>query len=227
MKKMIILLSVVFCLVLSGCGNVDSGSSSGLKYHVKCADAVDVELSLSSNTDYSLFVQDGGDRFYVYRSKAEVPTVQDGSLDTSSDIDVTKVGNDYKIELGESLLNMRDLYGNYSLSICYTGTLNDDAVSGKQGNINTARYTLHTNTGESFTSSDSSADTYTFGMTVRKFDTGGSAVEGAEFAVYGSDADARSGHNPLGTGRTDTDGLCVFVKPDGTKAHFRNGTYYN
>lgn len=111
-EKMIILLSVVFCLVLSGCGNVDSGSSSGLKYHVKCADAVDVELSLSSNTDYSLFVQDGGDRFYVYRSKAEVPTVQDGSLDTSSDIDVTKVGNDYKIELGESLLNMRDLYGN-------------------------------------------------------------------------------------------------------------------
>ena len=145
---------------------------------------------------------------------------------TSSDIDVTKVGNDYKIELGESLLNMRDLYGNYSLSVCYTGTLNDDAVPGKQGNINTARYTLHTNTGESFTSSDSSADTYTFGMTVRKFDTGGSAVEGAEFAVYGSDADARSGHNPLGTGRTDTDGLCVFVKSDGTKAHFRNGTYY-
>lgn len=145
---------------------------------------------------------------------------------TSSDIDVTRVGNDYKIELGESLLNMRDLYGNYSLSVCYTGTLNDDAVQGKQGNTNTARYTLHTNTGESFTSSDSSTDVYTFGMTVRKFDTGGSAVEGAEFAVYGNDADARSGRNPLGTGRTDTDGLCMFVKPDGTKVHFGNSTYY-
>ena len=145
---------------------------------------------------------------------------------TSSDIDVTKVGNDYKIELGESLLNMRDLYGNYSLSVCYTGTLNDDATQGKQGNTNTACYTLHTNTGESFTSSDSSTDVYTFGMSVQKFDNSGSAVEGAEFAVYGNDADARSGRNPLGTGRTDTDGLCMFVKPDGTKVHFGNSTYY-
>lgn len=92
MKKMIILLSVVFCLVLSACGNVGSDSSSGQSYHVKCADAVDVELSLSSNTKYSLFVQNGGDRFYVYRTKAEIPTLQDGSLDTSSDIDIVLEG---------------------------------------------------------------------------------------------------------------------------------------
>ena len=164
------------------------------------------------------------DSFYCTISGGAGPT--SFVVGTSSDINVIKTGNGYNIELGESLLNMRDLYGNYVLSVCYTGTLNDDAVYGKQGNINTAGYELRTNTGESFSLSDSSTDVYTFGMSVQKFDNSGSAVEGAEFALYGSETDARNGRNPLGAGRTDSEGTCLFTKQDGGKVHLGNGTYY-
>ena len=92
MKKMTILLSVILCCVLAACSNVNSDKSSGQSYHVKCADSVDIDLSLSPSDDYSLFVQSNGDRFYVYRTKAEVPTTADGDLDISSDVDIVLEG---------------------------------------------------------------------------------------------------------------------------------------
>ena len=121
-------------------------------------------------------------------------------------------------------------------SITYSAMLNDKAVVGKAGNPNTEGKIEYSNkknvTGEY---EGNTVYVYTWGVRPHKTDdsTTPKALEGAEFKLFKTKADAENLRNPIATGTSNDEGLVQFMTNkfngyDGkaTEITLQRGTYY-
>ena len=121
-------------------------------------------------------------------------------------------------------------------SITYSAMLNDKAVVGKAGNPNTEGKIEYSN--KKNVTSEYEGNTvyvYTWGVRPHKTDdsTTPKALEGAEFKLFKTKADAENLRNPIATGTSDKDGLVKFMtdkfnnyKGASTDITLQRGTYY-
>ena len=121
-------------------------------------------------------------------------------------------------------------------SITYSAMLNDKAVVGKAGNPNTEGKIEYSN--KKNVTSEYEGNTvyvYTWGVRPHKTDdsTTPKALEGAEFKLFKTKADAENLSNPIAAGTSDKDGLVQFMTSKfnnyngaSTDITLQRGTYY-
>ena len=121
-------------------------------------------------------------------------------------------------------------------SITYSAMLNDKAVVGKAGNPNTEGKIEYSN--KKNVTSEYEGNTvyvYTWGVRPHKTDdsTTPKALEGAEFKLFKTKADAENLRNPIAAGTSDKDGLVKFMTDKfnnysgaSTDITLQRGTYY-
>lgn len=168
-------------------------------------------------------------------------------FDTTNNGEGTK-STDFKVYLTREFLhknsNTTKFYGTGSAqddnavytSITYSAMLNDKAVVGKAGNPNTEGKIEYSN--KKNVTSEYEGNTvyvYTWGVRPHKTDdsTTPKALEGAEFKLFKTKADAESLSNPIATGTSDKDGLVQFMTSKfnnyngaSTDITLQRGTYY-
>lgn len=87
------------------------------------------------------------------------------------------------------------------IRVTYTATLNDSAVLGTDGNVNTAylEYSNNPYTSTSWKTQTDSAKVYTYGLDISKVDKDNheTFLPGAEFQLYASQNDATNKTNPI------------------------------
>lgn len=168
-------------------------------------------------------------------------------FDTTNNGEGTK-STDFKVYLTREFLHKNSsttkFYGTGSAqddnavytSITYSAMLNDKAVVGKAGNPNTEGKIEYSN--KKNVTSEYEGNTvyvYTWGVRPHKTDdsTTPKALEGAEFKLFKTKADAESLSNPIATGTSDKDGLVQFMTSKfnnyngaSTDITLQRGTYY-
>lgn len=168
-------------------------------------------------------------------------------FDTTNNGEGTK-STDFKVYLTREFLHKNSsttkFYGTGSAqddnavytSITYSAMLNDKAVVGKAGNPNTEGKIEYSN--KKNVTSEYEGNTvyvYTWGVRPHKTDdsTTPKALEGAEFKLFKTKADAENLRNPIATGTSDKDGLVKFMtdkfnnyKGASTDITLQRGTYY-
>ena len=168
-------------------------------------------------------------------------------FDTTNNGEGTK-STDFKVYLTREFLHKNSsttkFYGTGSAqddnavytSITYSAMLNNKAVVGKAGNPNTEGKIEYSN--KKNVTSEYEGNTvyvYTWGVRPHKTDdsTTPKALEGAEFKLFKTQADAENLRNPIATGTSDKDGLVEFMTDkfnnysgESTKITLQRGTYY-
>ena len=168
-------------------------------------------------------------------------------FDTTNNGEGTK-STDFKVYLTREFLHKNSsttkFYGTGSAqdsnavytSITYSAMLNDKAVVGKAGNPNTEGKIEYSN--KKNVTSEYAGNTvyvYTWGVRPHKTDdsTTPKALEGAEFKLFKTKADAENLRNPIATGTSDKDGLVKFMTDkfnnysgESTDITLQRGTYY-
>ena len=168
-------------------------------------------------------------------------------FDTTNNGEGTK-STDFKVYLTREFLHKNSsttkFYGTGSAqddnavytSITYSAMLNDKAVVGKEGNPNTEGKIEYSN--KKNVTSEYEGNTvyvYTWGVRPHKTDdsTTPKALEGAEFKLFKTQADAENLRNPIATGTSDKDGLVEFMTDKfnnysgaSTDITLQRGTYY-
>ena len=168
-------------------------------------------------------------------------------FDTTNNGEGTK-STDFKVYLTREFLHKNSsttkFYGTGSAqddnavytSITYSAMLNDKAVVGKAGNPNTEGKIEYSN--KKNVTSEYEGNTvyvYTWGVRPHKTDdsTTPKALEGAEFKLFKTKADAENLRNPIAAGTSDKDGLVKFMTDKfnnysgaSTDITLQRGTYY-
>ena len=168
-------------------------------------------------------------------------------FDTTNNGEGTK-STDFKVYLTREFLHKNSsttkFYGTGSAqddnavytSITYSAMLNDKAVVGKEGNPNTEGKIEYSN--KKNVTSEYEGNTvyvYTWGVRPHKTDdsTTPKALEGAEFKLFKTQADAENLRNPIAAGTSDKDGLVKFMTDKfnnysgaSTDITLQRGTYY-
>lgn len=168
-------------------------------------------------------------------------------FDTTNNGEGTK-STDFKVYLTREFLHKNSsttkFYGTGSAqddnavytSITYSAMLNNKAVVGKAGNPNTEGKIEYSN--KKNVTSEYEGNTvyvYTWGVRPHKTDdsTTPKALEGAEFQLFKTKADAENLSNPIATGTSDKDGLVQFMTSKfnnyngaSTDITLQRGTYY-
>lgn len=147
-----------------------------------------------------------------------VVTVGGAAVDASSyTLTATKAGFTLAFTNDFILAN-----GGKTVSVSYKGVITDDAaVSDPATNKVTLDYTHNPNVTDGHSTTDDNVPVVTFGIKFTKVDGTDTTkgLQGAEFKIYKSEADAKAGQNELGTATSDADGIVKFDK-------LGAGTYY-
>lgn len=118
-------------------------------------------------------------------------------------VDTTEINTGYKVVTSttdgdtfdvvfDNLKNIADVKANSKITVEYTATLNDKAVLGNQGNVNTAHLEFSNNPNEEQNGSnkpetgntpDDSVIVFTYQVVVNKTKANGDALSGAEFTL--------------------------------------------
>lgn len=118
-------------------------------------------------------------------------------------VDTTEINTGYKVVTSttdgdtfdvvfDNLKNIADVKANSKITVEYTATLNDKAVLGNQGNVNTAHLEFSNNPNEEHSGSgkpgtgntpDDSVIVFTYQVVVNKTKANGDALSGAEFTL--------------------------------------------
>ena len=67
---------------------------------------------------------------------------------------------------------------------------------------------------------------YTYHIQVHKFDEAGNKLEGADFALYKTEADVKSESNSIATGTSNENGLVVFYNTNEEEILLQSGKYF-
>jgi LPXTG-motif cell wall-anchored protein len=133
-----------------------------------------------------------------------------------------------KISLTKDYLQKNSFYGGDKVVYTYTGTLNEYAVLGKEGNPNEDVKLEYSNKND--VKGEVPGNTvwvYTWGIELEKYDeTGTNVLGGADFSLYATKADAQNNTNVLGTGTSTAAGKVTFRNAEGKEVKLESGTYY-
>lgn len=142
--------------------------------------------------------------------------------------DLTK-NTKFSVSLTRDYLQQDEFYGSdvFYTSITYSAVLNKNAVVGIQGNPNAeGRIEYSNKNGVTVTHPGNTVYVYTYAITSNKIDPDNKPLEGGEFAVYKTEANATSGTNVIATGISDKDGLVKYYNAKNEEMKFASGTYY-
>ena len=219
-------------------------------------DSMSNGLTLDKNSFHMYLLDKDGNKISelkqgkVAASETAYQTAKDDYVvyfDTTNNGEGTK-STDFKVYLTREFLHKNSsttkFYGTGSAqddnavytSITYSAMLNDKAVVGKAGNPNTEGKIEYSN--KKNVTSEYEGNTvyvYTWGVRPHKTDdsTTPKALEGAEFKLFKTKADAENLSNPIATGTSDKDGLVKFMTDKfnnysgaSTDITLQRGTYY-
>lgn len=135
----------------------------------------------------------------------------------------------FEVALDDAYLQTNEFYGAdvYYTSITYSAVLNANAVVGTAGNPNEDVKLEYSN--KNGVTSDVEGNTvyvYTYAIDANKYDEKGNALQGSEFELYATSADAQNMVNPIAKGTSDANGLVEFKNTNGEVVRLQSGTYY-
>ncbi len=135
----------------------------------------------------------------------------------------------FNIALTKSYLQGNEFYGNevYYTDVTYTATLNKYAVVGTPGNPNKEVKLEYSNKNDVTSSVDgNTVYVYTYAVATNKTDTAGTPLEGAEFKLFKTSANAEALTNDIATGVSDSTGKVLYYNEKGEEMRLQSGTYY-
>ena len=132
----------------------------------------------------------------------------------------------FTVSLNKEYLQKDDFYAAENVVTTYSAVLNKYATTKITGNPNEAVRLSYSNKNDVTATVDgNTVYVYTYGARVNKYDDSGSALAGADFSLYRTEANATADENAIATGTSDTNGKVVF-KTGGNEIKLQSGTYY-
>lgn len=110
--------------------------------------------------------------------------------------------------------------------VTYSATLNKHAVVGVEGNPNEDVELKYGNDSHVDSVPGNKVYVYTYGVGVTKLNENGTALAGAKFAIYATEANATNKQNALGAGTSDASGKVVFLNGKGEELKVQSGNYF-
>ena len=135
----------------------------------------------------------------------------------------------FNVALTKEYLQGAEFYGKdvYYTDVTYTATLNKYAVVGVQGNPNEEVKLEYSNKNDVMSEVEgNTVYVYTYAAATNKTDTAGTALQGAEFSLYKTNAEAEAQNNALATGVSDENGKVLYYNSKGEELRLQSGTYY-
>jgi LPXTG-motif cell wall-anchored protein len=135
----------------------------------------------------------------------------------------------FNVALTKTYLQGTQFYGSdvYYTDITYSAVLNKYAVVGTAGNPNEEVKLQYSNKNDVTSAVEgNTVYVYTYALKTNKFDTSGTALEGAKFNLYDNKANADEVKNEIATGVSDKNGLTLYYNNKGEEMRLQSGTYY-
>ena len=161
-------------------------------------------------------------------SKAKIAdlTANDFKLNVTAEGD----GKDteFNVALNKTYLAKNDFYADNVeyVIVTYSAKLNKHAVKGAQGNPNDDIELEYGNKSAVDSVPGNRVYVYTYGVNVMKKNENGSALSGAKFGIYKTNADAENKANALGIGVSDTNGNTAFLNAAEEEIRLESGNYF-
>ena len=133
----------------------------------------------------------------------------------------------FTVALNKAYLNKTDFYDADYVVITYSAVLNKYATTENVGNPNEAVKLTYSNKNDVTAEVDgNTVYAYTFKVQAHKYDEAGTALAGADFALYATQADAAAERNAIATGTSDADGIVVFYNANHEEILLQSGNYF-
>lgn len=197
-----------------------AGSSSMKLNSYTVYDDMSAGLTLNKNSfKVSLLKQDGAKIKELATSDYTVTVTKEKAGENTT----------FEVALTKDYLKSEDFYAAdvYYTDITYTAVLNKYAIIGKAGNPNEEVKLEYSNKND--VKSEVEGNTvyvYTYAVKVNKYDTEGSALEGAKFSLYKTESEAQSLTNEIATGVSDSNGLVKFYNSNNEEIRLTSGKYF-
>lgn len=187
------------------------------KYVVK--DKMSKGLTLDKNS-LKVYLANSG------KAKIADLTANDYKLNITSQED----GKDteFNVSLSKEYLAKNDFYAENVeyVIVTYSATLNKHSVIGATGNPNEDIELEYGNQSSVDSVPGNPVYVYTYGVGVMKLNEDGTALSGAKFSIFKTNADAEAKQNALGTGVSGADGKVVFLNDKEEEVKVASGDYF-
>lgn len=135
----------------------------------------------------------------------------------------------FNVALTKAYLQTEEFYASDVVytSVTYSAVLNKHAVVGIAGNPNTEEKLEYSNKNGVTSSVDGNkVYVYTYAVKTNKTDHNGKALEGAEFKLYKTEANAKAQKSEIATGTSDSTGKVLYYNSKNEEIKLQSGTYY-
>lgn len=135
----------------------------------------------------------------------------------------------FNIALTKVYLQTEEFYSSnvFYTSVTYSAVLNKYSVVGVAGNPNTEGKLVYSNKNGVESSVDGNkVYVYTYAVKTNKTDHNGKALEGAEFKLYATEANAKAQKSEIATGTSDSTGKVLYYNTKNEEIKLASGDYY-
>lgn len=168
----------------------------------------------------------------VYLADSSKTKIADLAKDTDYKLNITAQGDgkdtEFNVALEKTYLAKNDFYAaNVKYVIVnYSATLNKHSVVGAAGNPNEDVDLTYGNQSSVDSVPGNTVYVYTYGAGVMKLNENGTALSGAKFSIFKTNADAEAKQNALGTGVSGADGKVAFLNAKEEEIRLASGNYF-
>ena len=133
----------------------------------------------------------------------------------------------FTVSLNRAYLRRADFYSADHVSIKFNAVLNKYATTESVGNPNEVVKLTYSNKNDVTAEVEGNpVYVYTYHIQVHKYDEAGNSLSDAEFALYNTEADAKTERNAVATGSSDANGPVVFNNTSNEEILLQSGKYY-
>lgn len=133
----------------------------------------------------------------------------------------------FTVSLKKAYLQTADFYDAAYVLTDFSAVLNKYATTEVVGNPNEAVKLTYTNKNDVEGEIEGNkVFVYTYQLEVHKFDEAGTKLQGAEFALYTTEANAKNEENAIATGISDANGIVEFKNSNNEVMRVASGKYF-
>ena len=133
----------------------------------------------------------------------------------------------FTVSLKKTYLQTADFYDAAYVLTDFSAVLNKYATTEVVGNPNEAVKLTYTNKNDVEGEVEGNkVFVYTYQLEVHKFDEAGTKLQGAEFALYTTEANAKNEENAIATGISDANGIVEFKNSNNEVMRVASGKYF-
>ena len=135
---------------------------------------------------------------------------------------------EFNVALEKNYLAKNDFYASNVeyVIVTYSAKLNKHSVKGAQGNPNDDVELEYGNKSAVDSVPGNRVYVYTYGVGVKKLNENGTALSGAKFGIYKTNADAENKEHALGVGISDANGNTAFLNAAEEEIRLASGNYF-